>query len=128
MARITKKNDYMRPKHLNADGITFSMLTYEEIKKLCVTKIVTPITMDSLGYPIAGGLYDKALGPLTEKSEPCGTCFQNIFQCPGHFGYIELPLPLVNPLFHKIVGTILRLSCLSCFRIQVPSKLVIVTI
>lgn len=62
MARITKKSDYMRPKHLNPNGITFSMLTNEDVKNLCVTKIVTPITVDSLGYPVAGGLYDKALG------------------------------------------------------------------
>lgn len=42
--------------------------------------------------------------------------------CPGHFGYIELPLPVINPLFHKIIGTILKMSCLQCHLIQIPSK------
>lgn len=59
---------------------------------------------------------------MTEHSDPCATCFQNIFNCPGHFGHIELPLPVVNPLFHKLIMILLRISCLSCFSIQLPGK------
>lgn len=48
--------------HLNPENVSFSMFTTAEIKKLCVTKIITPLTLDSLGYPLSGGLYDKKLG------------------------------------------------------------------
>lgn len=60
---------------------------------------------------------------MTEKSEPCGTCRKNFFYCPGHFGYIDLPLPVVNPIFHRIIGIILRMSCLKCFRFQIPEHI-----
>lgn len=42
-------------------------------------------------------------------------------KCSGHFGHIELPVPVVNPLFHKALSMLLKLSCLSCFKLQVPS-------
>jgi DNA-directed RNA polymerase I subunit RPA1 len=108
------------PKHCAFDSVQFSVFTKEEIQKICVTKICTPLTLDPLGHPLPGGLYDKTLGPMTERSEPCGTCRKNLYFCPGHFGYIELPLPVVNPIFYRIIGTILRMACLSCFRLQIP--------
>lgn len=57
---------------------------------------------------------------MSENADPCRTCFQNIFTCPGHFGHIELPLPAVNPLFHKLIPVLLRVSCLNCYAIQLP--------
>lgn len=32
-----------------------------------------------------------------------------------------MPVPVVNPLFHKALSTLLKLSCLNCFKLQVPS-------
>lgn len=120
------------------NSVDFSMFTTEDVKKLCVTKIVTSSTFDNLGHPIGGGLYDKALGkqnlflklylvttfllgPLNARADPCGTCFQNYYTCPGHFGYIELTLPVLNPLFTKIISILLKISCLSCYHVQIPS-------
>ncbi|XP_045469038.1 DNA-directed RNA polymerase I subunit RPA1 [Harmonia axyridis] len=102
-------------------NISFSVITPKEIKKLAIKQIITPLTFDPLGHPISGGLYDKALGPMGDRSDPCGTCHKLFSECPGHMGYIELPLPVVNPIFHKLVGTILRMSCLRCFTIQLPA-------
>ncbi|RZB40094.1 DNA-directed RNA polymerase I subunit RPA1 [Asbolus verrucosus] len=122
MSRNIRKND-TSPKHIVLNSLSFSMFTTEEIRRLCVTKICTPLTLDAFGHPLPGGLYDTTLGPLTEKSEPCGTCRKNLYFCPGHFGYIELPLPVVNPIFYKIIGVILRMSCLSCYRFQIPEHI-----
>lgn len=118
MSRFVKSKDC--PIHVIPDSIKFSIFTTEEIKKLCVTKIVTPLTLDALGHPLRGGLYDKDMGPMSDKSDPCGTCLQGLLHCPGHLGYIELPLPVVNPLFHKIIGTLMKISCLHCFKVQIP--------
>lgn len=60
------------------------------------------------------------VGTTKNNSELCSTCGYNGFKCPGHFGHIELPVPVVNPLFHKALSMLLKLSCLSCFRLQVP--------
>ena len=44
-------------------------------------------------------------------------------KCIGHFGHIELPLPVVNPLFHKKLATILQLTCRQCFKLQIPGHM-----
>lgn len=54
-----------------------------------------------MGNPALNGLYDLALGPPDSK-EVCATCIQNFSNCPGHFGHIELPLPVYNPLFFDV--------------------------
>lgn len=61
-------------------------------------------------------------GPMNERSEPCDSCAQNLLLCPGHFGYIELPLPVVNPIFFNVIATILKMSCTVCFRVQIPGE------
>lgn len=61
-----KKNDLMRPKQLHPEKTMFSMFSEEEMRKLCVTKICTPMTFDNMGHPLPGGLYDRALGMINE--------------------------------------------------------------
>lgn len=48
--------------HLAPERIRFSLFTAEEMKKMCVTQIITPLTLDALGHPLPGGLYDRKLG------------------------------------------------------------------
>ncbi|KAF4791332.1 RNA polymerase I subunit A [Turdus rufiventris] len=83
-------------------GVTFGMYTAEEIRKLSVKPITNPQYLDNVGNPAVNGLYDLALGPPDSK-EVCATCLQNFSNCPGHFGHIELPLPVYNPLFFDFV-------------------------
>ena len=33
-----------------------------------------------------------------EMNDACETCGQTSAMCPGHFGHINLPLPVYNPL------------------------------
>ncbi|XP_069690249.1 DNA-directed RNA polymerase I subunit RPA1-like isoform X6 [Periplaneta americana] len=116
-------------KHLTVSGLTFSFFTPEEIEKLSVLKITTPLSFNSIGHPLKCGLYDPALGPVSDSSDPCTTCSNNVYKCPGHIGHIELPLPVINSLFHKVIYNILKLACLNChnFRIKGVSKHLFVT-
>lgn len=34
--------------------------------------------------------------------QACSTCCQDFNNCPGHFGHVELPLPVYNPLFFDV--------------------------
>ncbi|OWK62441.1 DNA-directed RNA polymerase I subunit RPA1 [Lonchura striata] len=79
-------------------GVSFGMYTAEEIRKLSVKSITNPQYLDNVGNPAVNGLYDLALGP-PDSREVCATCMQNFSNCPGHFGHIELPLAVYNPLF-----------------------------
>lgn len=108
--------------YLDTSSVTFSLYSSEDVRKLSVLHITNPNSFNLLGHPLQGGLYDPALGPVNEKAGPCATCLRNIFNCPGHFGYIELPLPVVNPLFSKIIYQILRMSCLSCHTLQIQGS------
>ena len=95
------------------EGVRLALYTPEETKKLSVKKLTNPETFDALLHPNFGGLYDPALGP-TDKDDLCGTCSQNYIYCPGHFGHLELPLPVYHPLFFKELLQILRSSCFKC--------------
>lgn len=41
--------------------------TDQEVKQLSVVKVFSPITFNSLGHTIPGGLYDLAMGPISER-------------------------------------------------------------
>ncbi|NWS67386.1 RPA1 polymerase, partial [Crotophaga sulcirostris] len=82
-------------------------------RKLSVKPITNPQYLDNVGNPAVNGLYDLALGPPDSK-EVCATCLQNFSNCPGHFGHIELPLTVYNPLFFDKLYLLIRGSCLNC--------------
>jgi DNA-directed RNA polymerase I subunit RPA1 len=75
--------------------------TVLQIRKLSVKQIVTPVTADPFGNALPGGLYDPAMGPQGSDSSNCETCKLQASVCPGHFGHIDLPVPVYNPLFLK---------------------------
>uniref|UniRef100_A0A8C8DSH0 DNA-directed RNA polymerase subunit n=1 Tax=Oryzias sinensis TaxID=183150 RepID=A0A8C8DSH0_9TELE len=100
-------------------GISFGMYSAEEIRKLSVKAITNPKFLDAVGNVAPNSLYDLALGPADLK-EVCSTCCQDFNNCPGHFGHIELPLPVYNPLFFDKLYLLIRGSCLSCHMLTCP--------
>ncbi|CAK9153111.1 unnamed protein product [Ilex paraguariensis] len=60
----------------------------------------------------ASQLSNPFLGPPLEsgKCESCGTAEPG--QCEGHFGYIELPIPVYHPDHDNELKRILSLLCL----------------
>lgn len=105
------------------DSVQFMMFSDDDIRKLSVTKITNISSFDSMGNPTKGGLYDSAMGPARDRIDTCATCLNTMLHCPGHFGHIELPLVVINPLFLKNIYTLFRISCLKCFKIQMDDKM-----
>lgn len=99
--------------------VQFLFYSDEDIKRLSVANITTPVTLDTLGNPRKSGLYDPALGPVLVRNDFCATCGNSQLHCPGHFGHIELPLLVVHPLFIKTIYSLFRITCLHCFKIQI---------
>ncbi|KAL1914900.1 uncharacterized protein VTP21DRAFT_7816 [Calcarisporiella thermophila] len=110
-----------RPVGSEISSVSFSLYDSEEIKKISVKQIINPVIFDNLMHPTKGGLYDPALGPFS-KSHVCATCTLDHFSCPGHFGHIELPTPVYNPLFFNQMFSLLRSTCWNChhFRMSRP--------
>ncbi|KAJ0696338.1 putative DNA-directed RNA polymerase [Helianthus annuus] len=95
------------------EGVSFSFMTDEEVRKHSVLKVTNPILLDPVGRPMLGGLYDPLLGPIDDQA-PCKSCGQQSFNCPGHCGHIDLVSPVYNPLLFDMLYTILRQTCFFC--------------
>lgn len=84
---------------------------------MSVAHILYPETMDeSKLKPRDGGLNDPRLGSI-DRQFKCATCDQNMSECPGHFGHIELAKPVFHPGFIKKIKKILEIVCHNCGRI-----------
>ena len=95
-------------------SVTFNTLSAEEIKKNAVVKITKPIST-SFNKDTSETPYDDRLG-LIDNGKHCMTCNHTAIKCPGHFGYIELPEPVINRLYLKHIINILSVICDKCSR------------
>jgi len=107
------------PIHKVIDEISFGLLSPQNLRKLSVVEIQTPDTYDEDGAPITAGLMDGRLGTL-EPRQRCKTCGNTAIRCPGHFGHIELAVPIIHIEFTKIIYNLLRTTCRNCGRVLLP--------
>ncbi|TIB69160.1 hypothetical protein E3P77_00623 [Wallemia ichthyophaga] len=121
--QINRGMDIAHPISSKPKSVSFGFLTTDEIKKISVKQIVNPNLLDNTGRPTAGGLYDPALGP-SDRGDICATCGLSSFNCPGHFGHIELPTVNYHPLFFNHCFNILRGVCLYCHKFKLDPAVV----
>ncbi|XP_074284698.1 DNA-directed RNA polymerase V subunit 1 [Silene latifolia] len=97
-------------------GIQFGLASHHEIRTSSISDC--PISHASqLANPFLG------LPLETGKCESCGTAEPG--KCEGHFGYIELPIPVYHPSHISELKRMLSLICLKCLKMKtskVPSK------
>nr|XP_043635531.1 DNA-directed RNA polymerase I subunit 1 [Erigeron canadensis] len=103
------------------EGVRFSFMTDEEVRKHSILKVTNPILLDSVGRPMPGGLYDPLLGPMDERA-PCKSCGQKSYECPGHCGHIDLVSPVYNPLLFDMLFNLLRRTCFFCHHFRAGEK------
>lgn len=76
--------------------IQFGLFSPEEIKAMSVCHIEYPETMDEVRHtPREKGLNDPKLGSI-DRGTRCATCQESPEVCPGHFGHIELSVPVFH--------------------------------
>ncbi len=103
------------------DSIKFGVLPPDEIRRLSVVEINTSDTYDEDGGPIAGGLMDGRLGTL-EPRQRCRTCGNISINCPGHYGHIEMAVPVIHVEFAKHIYKLLSTTCRSCGRVLLTAE------
>ncbi len=103
----------MRPKKIKQ--IEFGLLSPEEIRKMSALKVITADTYDEDGFPIDMGLMDTHLGVI-EPGLRCKTCGRKVDECPGHFGHINLAMPVIHVGYVKLIKNLLKATCRSCGR------------
>ncbi len=103
------------------EKIKFALLSPDEIRKMSQVRVITPDTYDDDGYPIERGLMDLHMGVI-EPGLKCATCGGKVDECPGHFGHIELAMPVVHIGFIKEIKTMLDSSCKACGRVKLTDE------
>ena len=104
-------------------SISFSLLSPNEIRRMSATKVITADTYDDDGFPIAMGLMDPRLGVI-EPGLRCKTCGLRVGKdkCPGHFGHIDLAMPVIHVGLVKSIRDCLRSTCRECGRLLLTDK------
>ncbi|MCJ7699662.1 DNA-directed RNA polymerase subunit A', partial [Candidatus Bathyarchaeota archaeon] len=92
------------------DEIHFGVFSPHDVRKISVVEVQTPDTYDEDGASITTGLMDGRLGTL-EPRQRCRTCGNTAIRCPGHFGHIELAVPIIHIEFTKIIFELLKSTC-----------------
>jgi DNA-directed RNA polymerase subunit A' len=100
----------------------FGLLSPKEVRGLSATKVITADTYDDDGFPIEMGLMDPRLGVI-EPGLRCKTCGQKVGDCPGHFGHIDLAMPVIHVGFVRVVRDILRSSCRGCGKLLFSDRI-----
>ena len=97
---------------------SFSFYDADEVRRISVKRITNPVLFDGLNNAVPDGLYDPALGP-TDAKATCATCKCPGSLCGGHFGHLELVVPVYNPLTFATVVRLLRTTCFHCHRFRI---------
>ncbi|XP_066147818.1 DNA-directed RNA polymerase III subunit RPC1 [Euwallacea fornicatus] len=63
--------------------------------------------------PVPYGVLDRRLG-TTSKDSPCQTCGKNLNDCVGHYGYIDLELPVFHVGYFRSIISLLQTICKKC--------------
>lgn len=92
--------------------IEFGIADPDFIRNLSVCEI----TESKLALP--GSVYDERLGTMNH-TKPCVTCKCAMRTCPGHYGHIELAVPICHPLMMRSIIMFLRCFCMYCYRLRV---------
>ena len=58
-----------------------------------------------------------------DKTAECPTCGQVGMNCSGHPGYIELLVPVYNPLVIDVLLKLLRMTCLKCHHLRIKPRI-----
>src|SRR5487761_2085149 len=96
-------------------SLQFAFLSPDEIRRMSAIKIITADTYDDDGFPIEMGLMDLHLGVI-EPNLRCRTCGGRVNECPGHFGIIELAMPVIHVGYAKEIKRLLQSTCRACGR------------
>ena len=109
-------------KQKKISHIDFGIMSPSDIQRVAEFQVVNPslFTMPSRS-PATGGPLDPRLG-ISDKHSVCATCKKQLVDCAGHYGYIQLALPVFHIGFFKHTLNILQCICKNCSRVLLPEN------
>ena len=104
----------------NISEIQFDTFSPEEIRKL--SNVFVFEHMDHVpGKQLPFGVLDPRLG-VCDRHATCRTCGLKVEECAGHFGHMELSLPVFHNGFLGAVLLIMRSICKGCARVMLVGE------
>ena len=100
-------------KAANITGLSFEPWGADAIRSFSVVEITNAKLYDNQ-EPSEGGLRDVRMG-ITSRKGHCTTCMQTWKYCPGHFGHLELAIPVYHAGWVHLIIKALKSVCLNCF-------------
>ncbi|KAJ8919935.1 hypothetical protein NQ315_006464 [Exocentrus adspersus] len=103
--------------------VSFGMESAESMQQQAHIHVVAKnlYNQDIQRTPVPYGVLDKRLG-TNSKESPCQTCGKNINECVGHFGYIDLELPVFHVGYFRSIISILQTICKKCSRVLLDEE------
>jgi DNA-directed RNA polymerase II subunit RPB1 len=98
-------------------NIQFGLLNPEKVRKQSVVE-VTKTTLYHRQLPAYNGLNDLRMGTC-DRRVSCGTCKNDVLNCVGHYGHIELAAPVYHVSMVNTLIKVLRCVCFFCSRLLV---------
>ncbi len=97
--------------------VQFGLLNPDEVRRQSVVPISTS-TLYTRQFPAVGGFNDLRMGTCDRRMH-CGTCRHDVIKCPGHFGHLDLAVPIYHVGMIAIVLKFLRCVCFFCSELLV---------
>ncbi|CAG5120413.1 unnamed protein product, partial [Candidula unifasciata] len=103
--------------------VTFGFMSPEQMQRASHLHVVnkTLYSQDGKNKPCPYGVLDHRLG-TSEKDNNCDTCGKVLADCVGHFGYIDLDLPVYHVGHFRTTITVLQMICKSCSAILLQEE------
>lgn len=110
---MNTQTQYIKKSEISSVGYT--TLTEATLERLCTIRVSEPYQYrsDTKNTP-----FDLRLGTI-DNALLCETCGLDSNSCAGHYGYIELEHPVINPVFQQYVSDLLKCVCYECSNILI---------
>ncbi|PVU95919.1 hypothetical protein BB561_001508 [Smittium simulii] len=97
--------------------IEFCVPSADDIRRSSEAQITHRDLYTEDRQPVKNGVLDLRLG-ISDKKSTCETCGLNLAECIGHWGHINLCVPIFHIGFFKATMTILQNICKTCCRVM----------
>nr|SVE79940.1 EOG090X00FC [Daphnia magna] len=109
---------------INKARVSFGIESPQQIQQQAHIQVVAQnlYNRDSSRTPTQYGMLDRRMG-MSVKDAKCETCGKGLTECVGHFGYIDLELPVFHVGYFKAVITVLQTICKTCSSVLLNEKM-----
>jgi DNA-directed RNA polymerase III subunit RPC1 len=98
--------------------LQFGLFSAEQMRQQAHIHVVSKAlySQDNSRKPVPYGVLDHRMG-TSQKDANCEMCGKTLADCIGHYGYIDLELPVFHVGYFKSTITILQNICKTCSRV-----------